>query len=307
MSITLTQTFQDTFQRTNENPLSDSGNWSGKVANWTGGNLQVVSNVCELTTASNTRDSQINVGGTSASNQYASFTFAAAPNFSNDAGATLFVRGSSSSTYELYVAYTQTTARLYSPGALLLTMTGLTINSGDVWVLAVIGTTLYVIQNGTQVGSTTDSTLASGQTALGGTTLGSGAGSDSDIQFSNFASGTAALTTYSISGNAGTIAGATVSWSGTSVGSTTTTSGGAYSITGLSAGSYTVTPSLSSYSFSPTSQPVTISSANVTGINFTATATPSPSGTWSPIDSRVNKPTPQHSERFKVLKSAINR
>jgi beta-glucanase (GH16 family) len=38
-------------------------------------------------------------------------------------------------------------------------------------------------------------------------------------------------------------------------------------------GSYTVTPSSSTATFSPTSQSVTISNANVSGVNFTATAT----------------------------------
>jgi hypothetical protein len=44
-----------------------------------------------------------------------------------------------------------------------------------------------------------------------------------------------------------------------------------YTITGLANGTYTVTPSKSGCSFSPTSLSVTISGANVTGNNFIAT------------------------------------
>ena len=75
------------------------------------------------------------------------------------------------------------------------------------------------------------------------------------------------VSTYSISGSAGT-SGATIT-----AGSGSATSDGSnnYSITGLAAGTYTVTPSKSGCTFSPTSRSVTISSASVSGINFTAT------------------------------------
>ena len=49
-----------------------------------------------------------------------------------------------------------------------------------------------------------------------------------------------------------------------------TTSSGTFTITGLSNGTYTVTPVLIGYTFSPASQSVTINGANVTGVNFTA-------------------------------------
>ena len=77
---------------------------------------------------------------------------------------------------------------------------------------------------------------------------------------------TVSTPTYSISGNAGT-SGATVT-----AGSGSATSDGSnnYSISGLANGTYTVTPSKSGCTFSPTSTSVTVSGANVTGINFTA-------------------------------------
>jgi len=80
--------------------------------------------------------------------------------------------------------------------------------------------------------------------------------------------------TYAISGavtnSAGTgIAGVTVSNGSASA---TTSSTGAYTLPGLANGTYTLTPSLSGYTFSPVSQSVTVNGANVTGRNFTGTA-----------------------------------
>ena len=74
-------------------------------------------------------------------------------------------------------------------------------------------------------------------------------------------------TTYSISGTVGTSA-ATVT-AGTA--SATSDASNNYTIASLVAGTYTVTPTKSGCTFSPASQSVTISSANVTGVNFTPT------------------------------------
>uniref|UniRef100_UPI001FAF9D36 PKD domain-containing protein n=1 Tax=Cognatiluteimonas telluris TaxID=1104775 RepID=UPI001FAF9D36 len=84
-------------------------------------------------------------------------------------------------------------------------------------------------------------------------------------------------TTYAVSGtittSAGTgLGGVTVS---TGMVSTTTGSGGTFTLSSLANGSYTITPSLSGYSFSPTSRSVTVSGGNVGSQNFTATATTS--------------------------------
>jgi hypothetical protein len=80
---------------------------------------------------------------------------------------------------------------------------------------------------------------------------------------------TTPVPTYSISGNAGT-SGATVT-----AGSSSATSDGSsnYTVTGLANGTYTVTPSKSGCTFTPVSTSVTISGANVTGTNFTASCT----------------------------------
>ena len=66
---------------------------------------------------------------------------------------------------------------------------------------------------------------------------------------------------------------------------TTTADGNAnYSFTGLANGSYTVTPTKSGTSFSPSNQPVMINGANQGGVSFTAQAAAyAISGTISPV------------------------
>lgn len=87
-----------------------------------------------------------------------------------------------------------------------------------------------------------------------------------------YATGIIALaSTYSISGNAG-VAGATVAYSGTSSGSVVADGSGNYSIIGLAPGSYTLTPSKTGYDFFPTSQNETITTSNLTGVNFTSSS-----------------------------------
>jgi hypothetical protein len=93
-------------------------------------------------------------------------------------------------------------------------------------------------------------------------------------------------TTYSISGtvSGAVTSGVTMTLSGAASKTTTTASDGSYTFSGLANGSYTVTPSKSGYTFSPTSIAVTISGANQTGKNFTATAS---SGGDTPLTSGV--------------------
>ena len=56
--------------------------------------------------------------------------------------------------------------------------------------------------------------------------------------------------------------------SGDASATTTTDSQGRYTFTGVADGNYTVTPSLTGYTFTPTSRNVTVSGADVTGIGF---------------------------------------
>jgi hypothetical protein len=88
---------------------------------------------------------------------------------------------------------------------------------------------------------------------------------------------TATVQTWSISGNVSANgAGATVALSGAASATVTADSSGNYSFAGLSNGSYTVTPSKAGFTFTPTSQPVTVNNGNIAAVNFTATVQ-----TWS--------------------------
>ncbi len=87
--------------------------------------------------------------------------------------------------------------------------------------------------------------------------------------------GTVQAGTYSISGTISPAAGGngtTVILSGAAGATTVTNTSGNYIFSGLARGSYTLAPSNSGYSFTPASQNVTINAANVTGVNFSATA-----------------------------------
>ena len=83
-----------------------------------------------------------------------------------------------------------------------------------------------------------------------------------------------ATAVYSISGKvtAGSspLAGVTITLSGASKGSTKTGPEGSYSFAGLPKGSYTITPSMTGYTFSPPNSAITLN-RNVTGQDFTAT------------------------------------
>ncbi len=81
--------------------------------------------------------------------------------------------------------------------------------------------------------------------------------------------------TYNISGTISGPggAGATVNLTGTETLSTVADSSGNYGFNGVSNGTYTVTPSNSGVTFTPTSQAVTINGEVATGVNFTAVVT----------------------------------
>ena len=82
--------------------------------------------------------------------------------------------------------------------------------------------------------------------------------------------------TYSISGAITPVAGGsgatTVTLSGAATGKTTADNTGSYRFTGLANGTYAITPGRTGHTFGPSTQGVTVSGSNVTGINFTATA-----------------------------------
>jgi hypothetical protein len=88
----------------------------------------------------------------------------------------------------------------------------------------------------------------------------------------------AAVPTWSISGNISPAAdgsGSVVLLSGTASAAATADSSGMFSFNGLANGSYTVTPGKSGYSFDPPNRQVTVNSASVSGLSFTAAASTS--------------------------------
>jgi hypothetical protein len=97
-----------------------------------------------------------------------------------------------------------------------------------------------------------------------------------------------ALPTFSASGNIAPLpggSGTTLTISGAGTGTTTSDASGNYSFAGLNNGSYNVAPSKTGFTFTPPNQGFTVNGANVTNVNFSATAvqTSSISGTLSPL------------------------
>src|SRR5258706_6241590 len=96
---------------------------------------------------------------------------------------------------------------------------------------------------------------------------------------------------FSISGTISPTAGgsgATVALTGATSATTTANSLGVYTFTGLVGGSYTITPSNTGYTFTPASQSVTLSTVNVTGVNFTGNnAAVAPTITAQPVSQTV--------------------
>jgi hypothetical protein len=79
---------------------------------------------------------------------------------------------------------------------------------------------------------------------------------------------------YSLSGSAGVASATVVISQGAASASTAASGSGAFSFAGVPSGSYILTPSLAGYTFSPSTQSVTVTNANVSGVNFAATASP---------------------------------
>ena len=97
-----------------------------------------------------------------------------------------------------------------------------------------------------------------------------------------------ATTTYNFSGTvSGAVAsGVKITVTGTDSATTTTDAGGNYYFTDADNGTYTITPSKTGYTFSPTSRTITVNNADITGLNFTATANTTPTvmyltGNWN--------------------------
>lgn len=102
-----------------------------------------------------------------------------------------------------------------------------------------------------------------------------------DSAYSNEVAATTPVASYSISGTittsgGGALAGVTVALTGSGSTVATTDSSGNYSFAGALDGSYTLTPGMAGYSFSPSSLPVTVNGASQSGKSFLATVTAPP-------------------------------
>jgi hypothetical protein len=87
--------------------------------------------------------------------------------------------------------------------------------------------------------------------------------------------------TWSISG-AVTPAASGIGTTLTTAGRTTTAdANGNYTFSGLAPGSYTITPSRTGFTFTPATQTVSVSTADVSGVTFAASVAPAPGGQWS--------------------------
>ena len=194
--------------------------------------------------------------------------------------------------------YSVTAGTLYSPSSQSITINGANVTgvnftsevgtNGPVRAEAIPETSVITNADGTY----TVSGLADGSytvtPSLSGYTFSPASQSETvsgaDVTGVNF-SATSISTTYSISGTVGgaVASGVTVALSGTANAATTTDASGNYSFSGLANGTYTVTPTLNGYTFSPASQEVRISGADQMAISFTATAGYAISGTVTQI------------------------
>jgi hypothetical protein len=79
--------------------------------------------------------------------------------------------------------------------------------------------------------------------------------------------------TVTVYGTGSDLDNVTINMTGSATSSTTTASNGDFSFSGMANGTYTLTPSLSNYTFDPVSVVVVINGASITDTNFVATST----------------------------------
>jgi hypothetical protein len=212
MSLILTPLASDNFQRANESPLA-SPPWSAPVGFFSGYGLQIINNLCELQTAGPYNSGiEFYTGASAPNDQYCSArltnlsagwvplitgllalgvrTVGPVNNLFLGTGyyAQLSNQGSGwGASSNGYASLTVVINDSYD-GPLDADISGFQMNPNDVYVWAVVGTKLYFLQNGIELWSGTDTTLSSGQPALGGA-----AAVLSDFQVSNFAMGRASI------------------------------------------------------------------------------------------------------------------
>jgi len=253
-----------------QNPLSDSGNWTAGNPSF---RLQVASGACEAVSGS-TGDARLS-GPTLPNDQYSLFTAGGIVESSN-AYLRSAVAGTGHGGFRFFLFYLTSTIYVYNPSSSLILTIPVTFSSGDQFLAFAYGTTIGIYQNGVLIGSVTNASVTTGTTQVLAISY---ASTNSDTTMTYYEAGSV-TTGYTVSGNCGA-AGATINYSGTASGSVTADGSGNYSISSLANGTYVLTPSLSGYQFSQPSLTVVVNAVNVTGANFQAASA------WSPVDSRV--------------------
>ncbi len=267
--MSLIQLATDNFSRGSypENPLgsvgfSDAGKWTAIPTYGGGVNLQSVSpGVCEPSAAGNS-EMYWSGSGAWSNDQYSEVTIGAGTTGYEGPGVRLTTTGGYIVSHKSGTAVTL--YKLANPGYTSLGnfSSSLAFTTGDVFRLTVIGTSLTFYKNGVPVGSPIiDSTYSSGYPGAYAN------GSASSLTYTLWAGGGIP---NNITGNCG-IGGATVAWTGAASGSTTADNFGNYDSGNLGNGTYTVTPSLAGFTFSPTNQNETLSGTGQVGVNFAIT------------------------------------
>jgi hypothetical protein len=141
------------------------------------------------------------------------------------------------------------------------------------------------------VGDTYWMQIQNSSTAITGTTVNindtAPGGDRYNLSVAEVLSSPAVVTTYTILGTvtpSASASGVTISLNGPATTTTSPDPSGNFSFPGLAPGTYTLTPSKPGFTFTPGSQSVPVTNANVTGVNFTISAASySISGTISPL------------------------
>jgi len=163
MALTLTPLATDTFQRANVNPLVSP--WTLDTAGDPG--LQIVSDLCEGAAGEGGQFYDYDLPD----DQYVSITVAA---MGSECLFQIFVRTTDTGiawgeqdTVGYRLEYSGGEWLITTPlGGVLISGSGLAVSPGDTFTLAAVGTTIYAYHNSTLLGSVTDTTYASGITAL---------------------------------------------------------------------------------------------------------------------------------------------
>ena len=190
----LTPLFSDSFQRANVSPLAFP--W---VVDEHGDNgLQIVSDLCESASGANSFGVQFYLASLSPTyDEYVSATLGASlPNAAalnlmarTTDGGTVFSPGSwPGYTLQIYSFFGSTSWNFYCSTGGLIASGPLTVNNGDTFTLALVGTTVYLLQNSTLLTSFTNTAISSGGIALACAT-----NSSNSVQISNWVAGSAAL------------------------------------------------------------------------------------------------------------------